>query len=720
MGHGKHAADGPARTRLLLSRRIGNVHLFTERAPRVRLQNFQDKVSFIWSVADLLRGDYSQADYEKVILPFTVLRRLDCVLKKTKTAVLAKVKTLPKKADDEMREELLNRAAGQKFHNLSKFTFESLKDDPDQIAANLHNYVAGFSKTLRDVFLERFEIDNQIDRLDKADILYLVVKKFCDIDLHPDTVSNLQMGYIFEELIRKFKEQTNEAAGHHFTPREVIRLMVNLLFGEDRDALTKKGVIRTLYDPACGTGGMLTVGEEYLRELNPGGMLKTFGQELNPETFAVAISDTLIKGHDASQIVYGNSFTEDGFPGTKFDYMLANPPFGVEWKKYADPIIKEHEELGMSGRFGPGLPRISDGSLLFLMHMVSKMKSLRPKEPEKGGSRLAIVFNGSPLFSGAAGSGESEVRRWLIENDWLEAIIGLPDQLFYNTGISTYIWIVTNRKAPERRGKVQLVDASSLFVKMRRSLGNKRNEIGDGKNGKPDQIAEITRLYGDFIDAAKSNKHVKVFNNEDFGYWRITVERPLRLNFCASEDRIERLKAATPFTNLAKSKKKGKEGLRDIEEGQQLQEAILAALAGLGTVSERQREPFVAKLKAAFKAKNIKVPAALLANIVACLGERDETADICRDSDGNPEPDADLRDYENVPLTDDIDDYFKREVLPHVPDAWIDRDKTKKGYEIPFTRHFYEFTPLRPLDVIEKEIADLEAEIQSMLKGAAL
>jgi type I restriction enzyme M protein len=681
------------------------------------LQNFQDKVSFIWSVADLLRGDYKQSEYGRVILPLTVLRRLDCVLEKTKPAVLAKAKELPKKADDAMREELLNRAAGQKFHNLSKFTFESLKGDPDQIAANLRNYVAGFSKTIRDVFLERFEIDNQIDRLDKADILYLVVKKFCDIDLHPDTVSNLQMGYIFEELIRKFSEQSNETAGEHFTPREVIRLMVNLLFGEDRDALTKKGVIRTLYDPACGTGGMLTVGEEYLRELNPGGMLKTFGQELNPETFAVAISDTLIKGHDASQIVYGNSFTEDGFPGTKFDYMLANPPFGVEWKKYADPIVAEHETLGMSGRFGPGLPRISDGSLLFLMHMVSKMKPLDPKEPEKGGSRLAIVFNGSPLFSGAAGSGESEVRRWIIENDWLEAIIGMPDQLFYNTGISTYIWIVTNRKAPERRGKVQLVDASSLFVKMRRSLGNKRNEIGDGKNGKPDQIAEITRLYGDFIDAAKSSKHVKVFNNEDFGYWRITVERPLRLNFCASEDRIERVKAATPFTNLAKSKKKGKEGLREIEEGQQLQEAIITALAGLGTVIEKKREPFVAKLKAAFKAKDIKVPAALLANIVACLGERDETADICRDSDGNPEPDADLRDYENVPLTDDIDDYFKREVLPHVPDAWIDRDKTKKGYEIPFTRHFYEFTPLRPLDVIEKEIADLEAEIQASLGG---
>lgn len=681
------------------------------------MQNFQDKVSFIWSVADLLRGDYKQSEYGRVILPLTVLRRLDCVLEKTKPTVLAKAKELPKKADDAMREELLNRAAGQKFHNLSKFTFESLKGDPDQIAANLRNYVAGFSKTIRDVFLERFEIDNQIDRLDKADILYLVVKKFCDIDLHPDTVSNLQMGYIFEELIRKFSEQSNETAGEHFTPREVIRLMVNLLFGEDRDALTKKGVIRTLYDPACGTGGMLTVGEEYLRELNPGGMLKTFGQELNPETFAVAISDTLIKGHDASQIVYGNSFTEDGFPGTKFDYMLANPPFGVEWKKYADPIVNEHEELGMSGRFGPGLPRISDGSLLFLMHMVSKMKPPHPKEPEKGGSRLAIVFNGSPLFSGAAGSGESEVRRWIIENDWLEAIIGLPDQLFYNTGISTYIWIVTNRKAPERRGKVQLVDASSLFVKMRRSLGNKRNEIGDGKNGKPDQIAEITRLYGDFLDAAKSSKHVKVFNNKDFGYWRITVERPLRMNFCASEDDIERVRVATPFTNLAKSKKKGKEGLREIEEGQQLQAAILAALGELGGVIEKNRERFATRVKAAFKAKDIKVPAALLANIVACLGERDETADICCDSDGNPEPDADLRDYENVPLTDDIDAYFKREVLPHVPDAWIDHDKTKKGYEIPFTRHFYEFTLLRPLDVIEKEIADLEAEIQASLTG---
>jgi type I restriction enzyme M protein len=478
--------------------------------------------------------------------------------------------------------------------------------------------------------------------------------------------------------------------------------MVNLLFAEDNNLLTKKGVIRTLYDPACGTGGMLSVAEKYLRELNSSATLKTYGQELNPESYAICKSDILIKGEDASQIKFGNSFTQDGLDGERFDYLLSNPPFGVEWKKVEEFIRDEHEKLGMNGRFGAGLPRVNDGSFLFLQHMLGKFKK------SGGGSRLAIVLNGSPLFTGGAGSGESEIRRWIIENDWLEAIVGMPEQLFYNTGIATYVWVVTNRKPLERKGKVQLIDASGFFVKMRKSLGNKRHEIAE------DQIQRITQIYGDF----KENEFSKIFDNDDFGYWRITVERPLRLNFSFGRERIERLKATTAFQNIASSKKKGKERDAEILAGEKIQQEILVLFKEMdGKKVYRNRGTFRKVLESAFKGL-MKLPTPFWKVMLDALSERDETADICTDAKGDPEPDTDLRDSENVPLKEDIQSYFKREVLLHVPDAWIDESKAKKGYEIPFTRHFYNYTPLRPLKEIEGEISQLEGEIQAMLKEA--
>ncbi|HEY4016504.1 MAG TPA: class I SAM-dependent DNA methyltransferase [Polyangiaceae bacterium] len=666
---------------------------------------FSEITNFIWSVADLLRGDYKQADYGKVILPLTVLRRLDCVLEKTKHKVLAKHDELKKaKQPEAMVEKLLVRAAGVPFYNVSRLDFERLKGEPDKIAANLTRYIREFSSNARDV-IDQFKFADQIVKLDESNLLYQVVVRFAGVDLHPDTIPNHVMGSIFEELIRKFAEASNETAGEHFTPREVIRLMVDLLFVEDGAALRRKGVVRTLYDPAAGTGGMLSVAEEYLRELNRDAELKAFGQELNAESYAICKSDMMIKGQNPENIARGNSFSEDKHAGSKFDYMLSNPPFGVEWKKVQKEIEEEHEKLGFAGRFGAGLPRINDGSMLFLLHMSAKMKPVDSKTGE-GGSRLAIVFNGSPLFTGDAGSGESEIRRWIIENDWLEAIIALPDQLFYNTGISTYVWVVTNRKPEARRGKVQLVNGVELFRKMRKSLGNKRNELGR------EHIATIARTYGEFVEGEIS----KIFDNDDFGFRRITVERPLRLNFQASPERIERLREESAFEGLARSKKKGAPGQREVEQGRELQERILAVLRTLDpNAVAKDRSAFEKVLATAFDEAKLDVLANVWKAVLSALSERDETADVCTDSKGRPEPDAELRDNENVPLKEDIHAYFKREVLPHVPDAWIDESKTKVGYEIPFTRHFYKYKALRPLTDIEREIRALEAEIQGML-----
>jgi len=639
------------------------------------------------------------------------------VLEPTKDAVLARLRSLESSKVKNL-EPILNKVAGQSFHNTSRFTFEKLKGDPDNIAANLTQYIKSFSNHARDI-IDHFGFEDHIAKLDKADRLFLLIKKFCEIDLHPDEVPNIEMGYIFEELIRRFNEASNEEAGDHFTPREVIRLMVNLIFNPDNDTLTTRGIVRTLYDPACGTGGMLSVSEEYLREMNPDARLEVFGQDYNDQSYAICGSDMMIKGQSMENIRRGDSFTEDYMAGKTFDYMLANPPFGVEWKPEEAFIRKEHDEQGFGGRFGAGLPRINDGSLLFLQHMISKMKN-----PKEGGTRLAIVFNGSPLFTGAAGSGESNIRQWIIENDWLDAIVALPDQLFYNTGISTYLWIVTNRKEKCRRGKIQLIDATSFFVKMRKSLGNKRHEIGDGSatnngnNGKPDHIAKITQLYGEF----KEDEYIRIFDNSDFGYHRITVERPLRLNFSVTEERLARVQETSQFMNLAISRKRKdtKTAEAEVAEGKRKQEAILETLRKLEPLGVvKNRDEFSTLMKAIFKEEKIVLPAPLFKTILMALSERDETADICTDAKGNPDPDPELRDYENVPLKEDINDYMTREVHPHVPDAWVDDNKTKIGYEINFNRYFYKYTPPRPLEEIEADLRKIEKEIADMLVEVA-
>jgi type I restriction enzyme M protein len=660
--------------------------------------NFQENAKLIWDIAELLRGDYKQSDYGKVILPLTVLRRLDCVLDVTKEKVLEQLPKL-QSMNVQNLEPIINRITGETFHNISKYDFAKLKADHDQIPANLINYINGFSSNAREI-IDYFKFTDQIEHLDEANLLYLVIDRFANIDLHPDRVSNLEMGYLFEELIRRFSEQSNETAGEHFTPREVIRLMVNILFNEDSEVLSRRGMVRTLYDPACGTGGMLSIAQEYLKELNPDARLEVFGQELNPESYAICKSDMLVKGQNPSNIKFGNSFTKDGLENEKFDYMLSNPPFGVDWKKVQDGIQKEHDTMGYAGRFGAGLPRVNDGSFLFIQHMISKMKS--------DGSRLAIVFNGSPLFTGAAESGESNIRRWIIENDWLESVIALPDQLFYNTGISTYIWIVTNRKSTQRKGKIQLINGVGFSEKMRKSLGNKRNQVMEN------QIEDITRIYGEF----KEGEFCKIFDNADFGYHRITVERPLRLNFQVSGERIQQLLQETAFTALAKSKKKGDAGQQEIAEGKKQQEQILKVLSSMdASLLHKNRVEFSQLLKKLIKAAGMTLPAPLFKAVLSAISERDETADICIDAKGNPEPDTELRDYENVPLKEDIQTYFEREVLPHVSDAWIDHSRTKIGYEIPFTRYFYEYQPLRPLEEIDLEIQTLETEILELLKG---
>lgn len=576
--------------------------------------NQQALSSFIWSVADLLRGDYKQSEYGRVILPFTVLRRLDCVLAPTKQAVLAELENRQKLGINP--EPFLLRASGQTFFNTSSLDMKKLMGDQDHIRENLFSYVSSFSSSVRDVF-ERFEFHGQVDRLAKCGLLYQVTERFTQIDLHPDQVTNHQMGLVFEELIRKFAELSNETAGEHFTPREVIRLMVNLIFIEDDDVLSKPGVVRTIYDPTAGTGGMLSIAGEYLEEHNPKARLTVYGQELNPESFAICKADMLIKGQDVSNIVFGNTLSDDGHGGKHFDYMLSNPPFGVEWKKVEKEVRKEHESQGFNGRFGPGLPRISDGSMLFVLHLISKMRPVAD-----GGSRFGIVLNGSPLFTGGAGSGESEIRRYVLENDLLEAIVGLPTDMFYNTGISTYVWIVSNKKPEHRKGLVQLIDASAMWQKMRKSLGSKRKELSD------EHIAEITRLFGQFVETEADGKPIsRIFKNTDFGFRSITVERP---------ERDERGKIV--------------------------------------------------------------------------LGQRGKMK-------GKPMPDSKLRDTENVPLNEDVEEYFKREVLPHASDAWIDHDKTKVGYEIPFNRHFYVFTPPRPLAEIDADLKLTTDRIKAMIEG---
>lgn len=672
----------------------------------MQVTGFGDKVAFIWSVADLLRGDFKAHEFGQVVLPFTVLRRLECALAPTKEAVVARAAALESKVDNV--DPILRTAAKHEFYNTSPLTLTKLLSDPPNVGSNLKTYIAKFSPGATEV-LDRYGFPDKIDRLDKAGLLYQVVSKFAELDLSEKAVPNDAMGYIFEELLRRFSEMSNETAGEHFTPREVIRLMVNILFAEDDAALTGAKPVRTIYDPACGTGGMLTVAQAHLAELNRNAVLTAYGQELNPETWAIARSDLMIKGQQPDRIILGNSLTgEDGHPHERFDYMLANPPFGVDWKKYAAPIQTERERLGLRGRYGAGLPRVSDGSLLFLMHMLSKMKPVAADG--SGGSRLAIVFSGSPLFAGAAGGGESEIRRWIIENDWLEGIVALPDQMFYNTGISTYFWVLSNRKSPERRNKIILLDARQSFEKMRKSLGDKRKYVTD------DQITKLTRLYADALAVAGKDKRVKVFDREVFGYQRVTVERPMRRRWVFSEDAWDATAATKAYARfVAENPDSGLEVTRPTD------------LIGLSANTESEA---LSLARSTWPA----APPALHKELVKRAAVGDPEAPLVTVK-GKAVADPDLRDQENVPfpigllslpeherqevLDKDAERHLGAEIQPYVPDAWLDLSKTKLGYEIPFTRHFYEYVPPRPLVEIDAELAETEREIQELLGGLA-
>ena len=658
--------------------------------------NVSEKAALIWAIADKLTGVYKPHEYGEVILPLTVIRRFDCILADTKDAVLAKyetVKNLP------MRDVLLRNASGKAFYNTSKFTFERLLDDPDNIEANFRDYLNGFSENVQDI-LEKFKFDGQITTMSNKGILYIVIKEFTTpkANLHPDVISNLEMGYIFEEIIRRFSESHNEDAGQHYTPREVIQLMVNILFYDDNDMLSGNNVAKTIYDPACGTGGMLSVAEEYLHQLNASTELMAFGQELNDQTFAICKADMLIKGNNADFIKDGNTLSDDQFEGQTFDYVLSNPPFGREWKN-EKAAVEAESKRGFAGRFGPGLPAASDGQMLFLLTAISKMK-----EPKDGGSRIAIIHNGSPLFTGDAGSGPSEIRRYILENDLLEAIIALPNDIFYNTGIATYIWVLSNKKTgTKREGKVQLINANGLYKKRRKALGNKRNDIPESA------IAEITRLYGDFAESEIS----KIFDNSDFGYIKITVERPLRLNFAVSEDRIEYLTNPQTIPDLF-------DDLRDPEErnGEEYSPVAFKIVKALRTMDQNKvwydENEFRNVLSQALTNSRIPDNKYAVEHLVRSLSVADPNAPIYLKR-GKPQPDTTLRDTENVPLKEDIQTYFEREVLPFAPDAWIDEKKSKVGYEIPFTRYFYKYEAPKPSAEIMQEILSIEAELDGAL-----
>ncbi len=743
----------------------------------------------IWNIANKLRGPYRPPQYRRVMIPLTVLRRLDCVLESTKDSVVAMHKRLcsetklnddgetVSKYETETVEKMINRKYGLNFHNISEFSFTNLLGDPDNIAPNMMRYIAGFSSHARKI-IEKFKFDEEIEKLDEANRLYEVIKEVAKVDLHPDRIPNIEMGYLFEDLVRRFNEQANEEAGDHFTPREVIKLIVNMLFTHD-DLVYKDAKVIKIYDPTCGTGGMLSEAEKAIKDpehgLNPSANVELFGQEYNPESYAICGSDLMIKGEDVKNIVFGDTLGTgrvkegyvdgDGHPDDHFHYIMANPPFGVEWKTQKDHVSKEHSDFGFAGRFGPGLPRINDGALLFLLHMISKMGS---PDDNGDGARIGVIFNGSPLFTGDAGQGESNIRRWIIENDMLEAVVGLPDQLFYNTGISTYLWIVTNRKPEARRGKVQLINGTEFARKMKKSLGNKRKRIGDGTEGTPDHISMLVELYGEFangksmtlseidtnIDSSRDQSKMipvsMVFDNREFGYIKIVVERPLRLNFIVNDERIERFEELNFFINLAQSKKRKDKDLivKEEAEGRASQVAILKVLEIMKTnfangEAVNDRSVFEVQLKAAFQESDVKLDTALKKSLLApgSLGERDKTAEICRKPNGSPEPDPELRDTENISLPEEVtlplpigysskekpspllavvqehcQAYFEAEVTPYRPDAWVAWSKTKVGYEIPFTRHFYVYEPPRPLEVIKNEIKGLEAEIMQLLK----
>ena len=672
--------------------------------------NHNEAVSFIWSVADLLRDSFKRGKYQDVILPLTVLRRIDSVLAPTKEAVLETNGKYSGQLDN--LDPLLRKASGYAFYNTSRYDFERLVADPPNLAANLRNYIAGFSPNMREV-VEKFDFDNTITKLDEAGLLFLVIEKFKKVDLSPESIDNHAMGTVFEELIRKFNEALNENPGEHFTPRDVVSLMVDLMLAGDEDKLAEPGKAVTVYDPCCGSGGLLTITKDHIRDtISNDVRVMLFGQEVNPETFAIAKSDMYLndpEGKDADNIAFGTVLGEDRHSGRHFDYVIANPPYGKDWKR-DEAAVKAEYDRGFAGRFGPGLPTISDGQMLFLEHMIAHMQ-----KPGDGGSRMAIIMNGSPLFTGDAGSGPSEIRRWILENDMLEAIVALPEQLFYNTGIATYIWVVTNRKAEGRKDQVLLVDATSFWAPMRKSLGDKRREIPADKHR---QILEL-------IDAFEDGEHSRVYPTTHFGYRRVTVERPLRLNFQASPERVARLDAESAFRRLAESKKKDP-GIKAAEQvdGRKEQERIKELLSSLPGTIFNNRDTFINALKTAEKSAGTKLDVAMRKAVMSALSERDDNADVCTDAKGNLEPDPDLRETENVPLSESVDGYFAREVTPYVSDAWVDRAKCDKrdgqvgivGYEINFNRFFYQYVPPRPLDEIEADLKAVENEILDLLK----
>jgi len=665
--------------------------------------NFQEKISFIWDLADLLRGVYKRNEYQKVILPFTVLKRFDSVLSDSKEAILETYNKYTNQFEN-MEPVLLNAAKDRSgnplgFYNYSKYDFRTLLEDPEHVEQNLMHYLDCFSKNVQHVF-ENFNIKSHITRLAKANLLFLLIKKFSEskIDLHPDVVSNHEMGTIFEELIRKFAEQSNEEAGEHFTPRDVVKLMTKLILVENGENLKKKDIIKTVYDPACGTGGMLTSCKDFMVSINKKVDVVLFGQELNDEIYAICKADMLMKGENDENIRGPlSTLSKDQFPNDRFDFIISNPPYGTKWEQDEDAVRKEAEK-GFEGRFGAGLPRINDGQLLFLQHMISKMKV-----NEK--SRIAVITNGSPLFTGDAGQGESDIRKWMFENDFIEAIIALPNQLFFNTGIHTYIWVFTNDKPPERVGKIQLINTTAFFKKMRRSLGNKRNYLNI------EDIDKIIELYDNF----KEKKYCKIFDNEEFGYTKVIVERPLQLNYQVTEERLENLYSVNAFSKLAKSKQKEPEKkLEEEEEGKRKQEEIINALKDIGNHLYKNWDEFEVKVKKALDGFDLSQN--LIKNIILALSEHDDTADYVLDAKGHKLPDSNLRDSEKIPLKQDIEKYFEREVKPYYPDAWMDRKKGKIGYEINFTKCFYKYVPPRPLEEIEKDIEEVTGEIQELLR----
>jgi type I restriction enzyme M protein len=697
--------------------------------------NQSEIANFIWGVANLIRDTFKRGKYQDVILPLTVLRRLDCVLSPTKENVLQRQAQLSGRGLENLHRQLCD-ASEFEFYNTSRYDFERLLADAPNVAANLRNYIAGFSPNMREV-LERFDFDNTISKLDEAGLLFQVLERFGNVDLHPDRIDNAAMGTIFEELIRRFNEALNENPGEHFTPRDVVNLMVGLMLAGDEDRIGGSGVVRTIYDPCCGSGGMLTIAKERINigrldngnlltgPVNPDAEIHLFGQEVNPETWAVSKSDLYMKdptGRDADSIVFGTTLSNDRHAARSFDYLIANPPYGKDWKRDESAVRAEHSR-GAVGRFGPGLPRISDGQLLFLLHMLA-----RAKNPEEGGSRIAIIMNGSPLFTGDAASGESEIRRYIFENDLLESLIALPEQLFYNTGIATYVWLLTNRKTPERKGKVQLIDASEFWTPMPRSLGDKRRQIP------PEKARDILEILGAYRDGetrrivtdGREEKTVvsHIFPTAHFGFRKITVERPLRLNFQATPERIKRLEDEKGFQALAKSRKRGYSATQEESQGRRLQESLRKMLNDLPETVVKDRRAFEDLLGYATKQAGIKLSAPVRKAILNALGERDETAAVCVDKDGTTEPDPELRDTERVPLSEDVTAFFEREVKPHVPDAWIDESKRDAndgevgivGYEINFNRYFYRYSPPRPLGDIEADIQGIEADIVQMLR----